>query len=151
MDDRLHDGYDDMIVNNGSPSLSFLSNDNEENAFGTRHAPSNPDAIATTTAAATADTATDNEHDDNYDVQTHPPPQPTAAVWGETGKATGSTPKQVSMSSVISSAVKISLRAYFEGSNWLLNKALRSWAEFLCGPLGDIVRQYCLEKTQVAR
>jgi hypothetical protein len=54
------------------------------------------------------------------------------------------------MSSVISSAAKISLCAHFEGSNWLLNKALPRGAEFLCGPLGDIVRQYCLEKMQVA-
>ncbi len=55
------------------------------------------------------------------------------------------------MSSVISSAAKISLHAYFEGADWPLNKALPRGAEFLCGPLGDIVRQYCLEKTQVAR
>ncbi len=55
------------------------------------------------------------------------------------------------MSFVISSAAKISLRAYFEGANWPLNKALPRGAEFLCGPLGDVVRQYCLKKTQVAR
>jgi hypothetical protein len=54
------------------------------------------------------------------------------------------------VSSVITSAAKISLHAYFEGANWPLNKALPRGAEFLCGPLGDIVRQYCLEKTQVA-
>jgi hypothetical protein len=53
--------------------------------------------------------------------------------------------------SVISNAAKISLHVYFEGSDWPLNKALPRAAEFLCGPLGDIVRQYCLEKTQVAR
>ena len=56
------------------------------------------------------------------------------------------------MSSVISSAAKISLCAYFEGANWPLNKALPSrGAEFSCGPLGDIVREYCLKKLQVAR
>ena len=78
--------------------------------------------------------------------------RPSQQQWGDTSKSTGTTPKQVSMLSVISSAVKISLHVYFEGSNWLLNKApLPSWAEFLCGPLGDIMRQYCLEKTQVAR
>jgi hypothetical protein len=38
-------------------------------------------------------------------------------------------------------AAKISLRAYFEGSDWPLSKALPRGAEFLCG---------CLEKTQVA-
>jgi hypothetical protein len=54
------------------------------------------------------------------------------------------------MSSVISSTTKISLCGYFEGSNWPLNKALPRGAEFLCGPLGDIVRQYCLKKMQVA-
>ena len=54
------------------------------------------------------------------------------------------------MSSVISSAAKISPSVYFEGSYWQLNKALPSGAEFLCGPLGDIVRQYCLKKALVA-
>ena len=78
MDDRLHDGYDDMIVVNGSPLLSFLSNNEEENAFPTRHAPSNPDAVATTTATTTADRAIDDEHDDSYNVWIHSPPQPTA-------------------------------------------------------------------------
>jgi hypothetical protein len=61
------------------------------------------------------------------------------------------TSKQVAVSFVISSTAKISLRAYFEGANWPLNKALPRGAEFLCVPLGDIVRQYCLKKTQVAR
>jgi hypothetical protein len=46
--------------------------------------------------------------------------------------------------------MKISLCAYFKGSNWPLNKALPRGAEFLCGPLGDIVRRYCLKMTQVA-
>ncbi len=55
------------------------------------------------------------------------------------------------MSSVILNAAKISLCAYFEGSGWPLNKALPRGAEFLRGPLGDIVRQYCLEKMQIAR
>jgi hypothetical protein len=54
------------------------------------------------------------------------------------------------VSSVISSTAKISLRVYFEGANWPLNKALPRGAEFSCGPLGDIVREYCLEKLQVA-
>ncbi len=43
------------------------------------------------------------------------------------------------------------MRAYFEGSDLPLNEALPRGAEFLRGPLGDIVRQYCLEKMQVAR
>ena len=53
--------------------------------------------------------------------------------------------------SVISSAAKISMRVYFEEADWPLNKALPRGAEFACGPLGDIVRQYCLKKSQVAR
>ncbi len=57
----------------------------------------------------------------------------------------------VAVSSAISSATKIFLHACFEGSNWPLNKALPRGAEFLCDPLGDIMRQYCLEKMQVAR
>ncbi len=46
--------------------------------------------------------------------------------------------------SVISSAAKISLHAYFEEADWPLNKALPRGAEFTCGPLENIVRQYCL-------
>ncbi len=34
---------------------------------------------------------------------------------------------------------------------WPLNKALPKGAKFLNGPLGDIMRQFCLVKTQVAR
>jgi hypothetical protein len=47
--------------------------------------------------------------------------------------------------------VKISLHVFFEESDWPLNKALPRGAEFTCGPLRDIVRQYCLKKSQVAR
>ncbi len=53
--------------------------------------------------------------------------------------------------SVISNAAKSSLRAYFEGVNWPLNKALPKGAEFLNGSLGDIMRHFCLVKMQVAR
>jgi hypothetical protein len=48
VDDCLHDGYEDVIVKNGSPSLLFLSNDDKGNTFLTRHASSNADAVATT-------------------------------------------------------------------------------------------------------
>jgi hypothetical protein len=44
VDNCLHDGYEDMIVNDGPPSFLFLSNDKEGNAFPTRHTPSNADA-----------------------------------------------------------------------------------------------------------
>jgi hypothetical protein len=93
--------------------------------------------------------AADNEDDDNDDVRIHPPPQQTAAIVGNTVEAAGTPSRRVAVSSVISNAAKISLRAYFEGSDWPLNKALPRGAEFLRGPLGDIVRH--LEKTQVAR
>jgi hypothetical protein len=43
VDDCLHDGYEDVIVDDGPPSLLFSSNDDEGNAFPTRHAPSNAD------------------------------------------------------------------------------------------------------------
>ncbi len=62
----------------------------------------------------------------------------------------GNTSVQVAVMTVISNAAKSSLRAYFEGVNWPLNKALPKGAEFLNCPLGDIMRQFCLVKTQVA-
>ena len=62
----------------------------------------------------------------------------------------GNTSVQVAVMSVISNAAKSSLRANFEGVNWPLNKALPKGAEFLNGPLADIMRQFCLVKTQVA-
>jgi hypothetical protein len=79
IDNCLHDGYKDMIIDNSPPSLLFLSNNDEGNAFPTRHAPSNTDTIATTTnatavAAAVAATTTDNEDNDNNDVRIHPLP-----------------------------------------------------------------------------
>jgi hypothetical protein len=87
-----------------------------------------------------ATVAADNEDDDNNDVRIHPSPEPTAAVGGNTVKVAGTTSRQVAVLSVISNAAKISLHAYFEGSDWPLNKALPRGAEFLRGPLGDIVR-----------
>jgi hypothetical protein len=87
---------------------------------------------------------------DKKDVWIHPLPQPTAAVGGNTVEAVGTTSRQVAVLSDISNSVKISLCAHFEGSDWPLNKALPRGGEFLCGPLEDIVRQYCLEKMQVA-
>ena len=58
---------------------------------------------------------------------------------------------QSAVVSVILIAAKSSLRAYFEGVRWPLNKALPKGAEFLNGPLGDITRQFLLVKSQVAR
>jgi hypothetical protein len=44
IDNRLHDGYEDVIVDDSPPLLLFLSKDDEGNAFPTRNAPSNSDA-----------------------------------------------------------------------------------------------------------
>jgi hypothetical protein len=52
---------------------------------------------------------------------------------------------------MISSAAKTILHTYLERVDWPLNKALPRGAEFLNGPLGDIVKQHGLEKAQVAR
>ncbi len=61
----------------------------------------------------------------------------------------GTMIEQVAMSTIITSAAKSSMCEYFEGINWPLNKALPRGAEFMSGLLGNIVRQYCLRKTQV--
>ena len=91
-----------------------------------------------TTADATAVNAADHA----------PVAAPLAAAAGNNDDNAVTTSKRAS---VISSATKISLCTFFEESDWPLNKALPRGAEFACGPLGDIVRQYCLEKSQAAR
>ena len=76
VDNHLHEGYDNLIADNGSPLLLFLSNNYEENGFPTKHTSSNTDAIATTTAAAIAAAAAaptaaadaDSEDEDNDKV-----------------------------------------------------------------------------------
>ncbi len=73
---------------------------------------------------------------------------PLAAMAGNNVDDGRTTSKRAS---VISSTAKISLYAYFKEADWPLNKALPKGAEFSCGPLGDIMRQYCLKKSQVAR
>ena len=60
---------------------------------------------------ATADTAAINDEDDDSNNVRIPP------------EVAGTTSKQVT-TSVISSAAKLSLCAYFEGENWPLSKAL---------------------------
>ncbi len=57
---------------------------------------------------------------------------------------------QAAIVSVDLNSAKSSLRAYFKGVIWPLNKALPKGAKFLNGPLGDIMRQFLLVKTQVA-
>jgi hypothetical protein len=78
-------------------------------------------------------------------------PSPAALVDDADDGGAGNTLAQSAVLSVISIAAKSSLRAYFEGVRWPLNKALPKGAEFLNGPLGDITRQFLLVKSQVAR
>jgi hypothetical protein len=70
-------------------------------------------------------------------------PSPPAALLVDDANngGEGNTSVQAAVLSVISNAAKSSLRAYFEGVSWPLNKALPKGAEFLTGPLGDIIRQ----------
>jgi hypothetical protein len=105
----------------------------------------NVTATAITMAAAVADDA-------RYDPATNVDSGPSPAALGNNADegGPGNTLVQVAVLSVISNATKSSLRAYFEGVNWPLNKALPKGAEFLNGPLGDIMRQFLLMKMQVA-
>ena len=105
-----------------------------------------PIAIATAAAGSiitAADAAAVNATD-------APVAAPLAAAAGNNDDNAITTSKRVAVLSVISSTAKIFLRAYFEGADWPLNKALPRGAEFSSGPLGDIVKQYCLKKLQVA-
>jgi hypothetical protein len=77
-------------------------------------------------------------------------PSPTALGNNADDGGAENTSVQVAVVSVISNAAKSSLRAYFKGVNWPLNKALPKGAKFLNGPLGDIMRQFLLVKSQVA-
>ena len=92
----------------------------------TTHTPLSIDATyATADTAAIAD-----EEDDSNNVRIPPPHQPIAAVNGNAVEVAGTTSKQVT-TSVISSAAKLSLCAYFEGDKWPLSKALPRGNEFL--------------------
>ena len=100
-----------------------------------------------TTAAAAAVVATTTAATDSIIIAVDTPAvnavdtavaAPLAVAAGNNDEDVRTTPKRVY---VISSATKISLRAYFEEADWPLNKALPRGAEFSCGPLGDIVRQ----------
>ena len=94
--------------------------------------------------------------DVTYNARYHPAinvnggPSPTALEDDADNEGAGSMSVQVAVMSVISNAAKSSLRAYFEGVNWPLNKALPKGAKFLNGPHGGIMRQFCLVKMQVA-
>jgi hypothetical protein len=95
-----------------------------------------------------ADVADDARYDPAVNVNGGPSPAALDDDADDGGAV--NTSVQVAAMSVISNAAKSSLRAYFEGVNWPLNKALPKGAEFLNGELGDIMRQFCLVKTQVA-
>ena len=107
-------------------------------------------SVGVDTADATADAvAADNKDNDSDNVQIPPPQWPIAAVNGNAVEVAGTTSKQVT-TSVISSATKLSLCAYFEGDKWPLSKALPRGNEFLSGLLRKIVRLYSLIKVQAA-
>ena len=105
--------------------------------------------LTTTAVTTTADVANDARC--NPDANVDDGPSPSALGYNADNGGAGNTLMQAADVSVISNAAKSSLRAYFEGVNWPLNKALPKGAEFLNGPLGDIMRQFCLVKRQVAR
>ena len=116
----------------------------------TSRPPSSVNDNVPTTAMVT--TAADNADNARYDPATNVDGGPSPAALGDDAdEGTVNTSVQVAVMSIISNAAKLSLLAYFEGENWPLNKALPKGAEFLNGPLGGIMRQFCLVKTQVAR
>jgi hypothetical protein len=111
-----------------------------------------PSSVGIDVTATAVTTAADVADDAHYNPSTNVDGGPSPAVLGndaDNGGA-GISLVQVAVMSVILNATKSSLRAYFEGVNWPLNKALPKGAEFLNGLLKDIMRQYLLVKTQVA-
>jgi len=104
--------------------------------------------ITATTITMAANVANDAHYDPAINVDGGPS---LAALDNDADDGgAGNMPVQVAVVSVISNAAKSSLRAYFEGVRWPLNKALPKGAQFLNGPLGDITRQFLLVKMQGA-
>ena len=97
------------------------------------------DVTATAVTTMAANVANDNARYDPA-VNVNGGPSPAALVDDADNREAGNTSVQVAVMSVISIAAKSSMRAYFEGVNWPLNKSLSKGAEFLNGPLGDIIR-----------
>jgi hypothetical protein len=93
----------------------------------------------TATAVTTAADVTNNAH---YDPAANVNSSPSSTALSNNADDGGAenTSVQVAIVSVILNATKSSLHAYFKGVNWPLNKALPKGAEFLNGPLGDIMR-----------
>ena len=104
--------------------------------------------ITATTVTMAANIADDARYDPDINVDGGPSP---AALDNDADYGgAGNTLVQAAVLFVISNAAKSYLCAYFEGVRWPLNKALPKGAEFLNGPLGDIMRQFLLVKLQVA-
>ena len=112
-----------------------------------------PSSVGIDVTATTVTMAAGFADDARYDpaVNVNGGPSPAALLDDADDGGAGNTSVQVAVVSVISNTAKSYLRAYFEGVNWPLNKALPKGAEFLNGPLGDITRQFLLVKSQVAR
>ncbi len=109
-------------------------------------------AVGVDVTATAIITAANVANDARYDpaANINGGPSPTALDDDADDGGAVNTLVQVAVVSVISNAATSSLHANFEGVNWPLNKALPKGAEFLNGPLGDIMKQFCLVKTQVA-
>jgi hypothetical protein len=103
-----------------------------------------PSSVNVDVTATAVTTAADVANNARYDpaVNVNGGPSPAALVDDTDNGGPVNTLVQVAVLSVISNAAKSSLRAYFEGVNWPLNKALPKGADFLNGPLGDIMRQF---------
>jgi hypothetical protein len=113
------------------------------------HPPSSFGIDVTATAVTTAANVADNARC-NPAINVDGGPSPTALGDDADDGGAGNMSVQAAIVSVISNAAKSSLCAYFTGVNWPLDKALPKGAEFLNGPLGDIMRQFLLVKMQVA-
>jgi hypothetical protein len=101
-----------------------------------------PSSVGVDVTATTVTMAAGFADDARYDpaVNVNGGPSPAALMDDTDNGGAVNTSVQVAVVCVISNAAKSSLRAYFEGVNWPLNKALPKGAEFLNGPLGDIIR-----------
>jgi hypothetical protein len=112
-----------------------------------------PSSVGVDVTATTVSMAANVANDARYNpaVNVDGGPSPAALDNAADDGGAGNMPVQVAVVSVISNAAKSSLCAYFKGVRWPLNKALPKGAEFLNGLLGDIMRQFLLVKTQVAR
>jgi hypothetical protein len=86
-----------------------------------------PLSVGLDVTATVISTAADVDNDARYDRAANVDGGPCPAALGDDaddGGAGGNTSVQVAIVSVILNAAKSSLRAYFEGVNWPLNKAL---------------------------